>query len=161
MNQALFFNFSLLFVTVLRPIHTYTQHGARSTEHGARSTEHGARSTEHGARSTQHGARSMEHAARSTQHAARSTEHAARSTQHGARSTQHAARSTQHGSILIHTSTHRSCVRMIKYIVFNGKVEQCSTREFSSVLRAACKCESNKVIHSFNFSSVLRAACCV
>ena len=26
----------------LRPIHTYTQHGARSTEHGARSTQHGS-----------------------------------------------------------------------------------------------------------------------
>ena len=36
---------------------------------------------------------------------------------------------------------------MIKYIVFNGKVELCPTREFSSVLRAAC--------------SVLRAACSV
>ena len=56
-------------------------------------------------------------------------------------------RSTEHGSILNHTSTYRSCVRMIKYIVFNGKVEIYSTREFSSVLRAAC--------------SVLRAPCCV
>ena len=68
-------------------------------------------------------------------------------------------------------------MRMIKYIVFNGKVEICSTREFSSVLhaaccvlraaraacsmpRAACKCESNKGIHSLNFSSVLCAAAC-
>ena len=98
----------------------------------------------------------------------RSTEHGARSTQHGARSTQNGARSTQHGSISIHTSTYRSCVRIIKYIVFNGKVELRPTREFSSVcvlrapccvLRAACKCESTKGIHSFNFSSVLRAAC--
>ena len=32
-------------------------------------------------------------------------------------------------------------------------------RAACSVLRAACKCESNKGIHSFNFSSVLRAAC--
>ena len=53
---------------------------------------------------------------------------------------------------------------MIKYIVVNGKVEQCSTREFSSVLRAACSVlrasvNQTKGIHSFNFSSVLRAAC--
>ena len=78
----------------------------------------------------------------------------------------HAARSTEHGSILIHTSTYRSCVCMIKYIVFNGKVEICSTREFSSVLRAeccvlraACKCESNNV-NSLIYLFV-RAACCV
>ena len=32
-------------------------------------------------------------------------------------------------------------------------------RAACSVLRAPCKCESNKGIHSFNFSSVLRAAC--
>ena len=103
-----------------------------------------------------------QHAAPSTQHRARSTEHGARSTQHAARSTEHGARTTQHGSILIHTSTHRSCMRMIKYIVSNGKVEQCSTREFSSVLRAACcvlRVNQTKGIHSFNFSSVLRAAC--
>ena len=66
------------------------------------------------------------------------TEHVTRSTQHTARSTQHEAHSTQHGSMLIHTSTYRSCVCMITYIVFNGKVEICSIREFSSVLRAAC-----------------------
>ena len=111
------------------------EHGARSTEHGARSTEHGARSTEHGARSTEHGTRN---------------------TEHGTRNTQHAACSTQHGSILIHTSTYRSCVRMIKYIVFNWKVEICSTREFSSVLRAPCKCESNNGNSLILF---VRAAC--
>ena len=43
---------------------------------------------------------------------------------------------------------------MIKYIVFNEKVEQCSTREFSSVLRAACS-----VLRAP--CSVLRAPCCV
>ena len=68
---------------------------------------------------------------------------------------------------------------------FNGKVEICSTREFSSVLRAPChfirapcsvpfhpcsmlhapcsvlRASMNRTmgIHSFNFSSVLRAAC--
>ena len=53
---------------------------------------------------------------------------------------------------------------MIKYIGFNGKIEICSTLEFSSVLRAACsvlRASMNQPmgIYSFNFSSVLRAAC--
>ena len=68
------------------------------------------------------------------------------------RSTENRARNTEHGSIFIHTSTYRSCVRMIKYIVFNGKVEICSTQEFLSVLRAACH-----FIRAAAACSVLRA----
>ena len=88
----------------------------------------------------------------------RSTEHGTRSTQHAARSTQHAARSTQHGSIFIYTSTYRSCVRMIKYIVFNEKVEICSTLEFLSVLRAACSVLRAK---HFNHTSMPTVTNCV
>ena len=62
---------------------------------------------------------------------------------------EHGARSTQHGALIIsiHTSTYISCVRMIKYIVFNGKVKICSTLDFHPcsvpdhpcfVPRAAC-----------------------
>ena len=77
-----------------------------------------------------------------------------RNTEHRARSTKHAAR------INFNSYFHVQIMRahdQIQYIVFNGKVEICSTREFSSVLRASVN--QTMGIHSFNFSSVLRAAC--
>ena len=54
---------------------------------------------------------------------------------HAARSTQTAARSTDHFNFnsYFHLQNYRSCVHMIKYtvyIVFNGKVEICSTLDF-------------------------------
>ena len=74
------------------------------------------------------------------------------STLHGARSTEHGAR-----SISIHTSTYRSCVRMIKYIVFDGKVKICSTLDFHpcSVLCVSMKWPLS-VLSGFRVLRVLR-----
>ena len=91
------------------------------------------------------------------------TVHVPRSTKHGVRNKEHAARSTQHGSIFIHALTYRSCVRMIKYIVFNGKLKfallwnfyPCSVpRAISSVLRAAGSVLRAKHVNHTNMPTV-------